>query len=208
VSTRKMPSELDDGNSLCFRRPAGEDTSEVRLLHELAKIGARFDDPYLMLQAGGEELVHDFGAPMRYTRSGIRALGSGRADPALRWTAPSVVPSWPVRQQVPYPTGGSGMTTRHEPMSESADVSAREPPYVRKARRNVKSADQNHEYHARMKREYSWESLFSERSFGLYHGGSPGVRWDASLSFFSTSTTSAFLWLCKDAGTPAISVES
>jgi hypothetical protein len=31
---------------------SGEDTSQVRLLHELAKIDARFDDPHLVSRAG------------------------------------------------------------------------------------------------------------------------------------------------------------
>jgi hypothetical protein len=49
---RKVPSELGRWEFLRFRRPAGEDTLQVRLLHELAKIHATFDDPHLVSQAG------------------------------------------------------------------------------------------------------------------------------------------------------------
>lgn len=52
VLTRKVSSELGRWEFLRFRRRDGEDTSQVRLLHELAKIHARFDDPHLVSQAG------------------------------------------------------------------------------------------------------------------------------------------------------------
>ena len=37
---------------LSFQVPGGEDTSQVRLLHELAKTRASFDDPNLVSRAG------------------------------------------------------------------------------------------------------------------------------------------------------------
>ena len=50
--TRKVSSELGRWEFLGFYRRAGEDTSQVRLLHEFAKIHATFDDPHLVSQAG------------------------------------------------------------------------------------------------------------------------------------------------------------
>jgi hypothetical protein len=52
VLTRKVSSELRRWEFLRFRRRAGEDTSQVRLLHEFAKIHATFDDPHLVSHAG------------------------------------------------------------------------------------------------------------------------------------------------------------
>jgi hypothetical protein len=52
VSTRKVPSELGRWELLSFQIPSGEDTSQVRLLHSLAKIHATFDDPNLVSRAG------------------------------------------------------------------------------------------------------------------------------------------------------------
>ena len=49
---RKVPSGLGRWEFLRFYRRAGQDTSQVRLLHEFAKIHATFDDPHLVSQAG------------------------------------------------------------------------------------------------------------------------------------------------------------
>ncbi len=52
MSMRKVSSELGRWEFLGFYRRTGEDTSHVRLLHELAKIHATFDDPHLVSHAG------------------------------------------------------------------------------------------------------------------------------------------------------------
>src|SRR6266566_8761922 len=49
---RKVPSELGRWELLTLPDPGGEDTSQVRLLHDLAKIHATFDDPKLVSRAG------------------------------------------------------------------------------------------------------------------------------------------------------------
>src|SRR6266566_5927204 len=49
---RKVPSELGRWELLTLPDPGGEDTSQVRLLHSLAKIQATFDDPNLVSRAG------------------------------------------------------------------------------------------------------------------------------------------------------------
>jgi Transposase DDE domain group 1 len=47
-----VPSELGRWEFLSFHVPSREDTSQVRLLHDLAKIHASFDDPNLVSRAG------------------------------------------------------------------------------------------------------------------------------------------------------------
>jgi hypothetical protein len=47
-----VPSELGRWELLSFHVPSREDTSQVRLLHDLAKIHASFDDPNLVSRAG------------------------------------------------------------------------------------------------------------------------------------------------------------
>src|SRR6266480_7941046 len=49
---RKVPPELGRWELLTLPDPGGEDTSQVRLLHDLAKINATFDDPRLVSRAG------------------------------------------------------------------------------------------------------------------------------------------------------------
>src|SRR6266480_5120738 len=49
---RKVPPELGRWELLTLPDPGGEDTSQVRLLHDLAKIHASFDDPNLVSRAG------------------------------------------------------------------------------------------------------------------------------------------------------------
>src|SRR5215471_12323681 len=49
---RKVPSELGRWEFLTLPPSSREDTSQVRLLHELAKIHATFDDPHLVSRAG------------------------------------------------------------------------------------------------------------------------------------------------------------
>src|SRR5262249_13783071 len=48
----KVPSELGRWELLKLPSSSREDTSQVRLLHELAKISATFDDPHLVSRAG------------------------------------------------------------------------------------------------------------------------------------------------------------
>src|SRR5437764_5091716 len=48
----RCPLNWDDGSCSRFQIPRREDTSQVRLLHELAKIHATFDDPHLVSRAG------------------------------------------------------------------------------------------------------------------------------------------------------------
>jgi hypothetical protein len=50
--TRKVSSELGRWELLKLPSSNREDTSQVRLLHELAKIDATFDDPHLVSRAG------------------------------------------------------------------------------------------------------------------------------------------------------------
>jgi len=52
VSTRKVSSELGRWELLTLPPSQGEDTSQVRLLHDLAKTHASFDDPNLVSRAG------------------------------------------------------------------------------------------------------------------------------------------------------------
>ena len=52
MSTRKVPSELGRWELLTLPCRAGEDTSQVRLLHDPAKTHASFDDPNLVSRAG------------------------------------------------------------------------------------------------------------------------------------------------------------
>ena len=52
MPTRKVPSELGRWEFLTLPPSSREDTSQVRLLHELAKINVRFDDPHLVSRAG------------------------------------------------------------------------------------------------------------------------------------------------------------
>ena len=50
--TREVPSELGRWELLKLPSSSREDTSQVRLLHELAKIDVTFDDPHLVSRAG------------------------------------------------------------------------------------------------------------------------------------------------------------
>ena len=49
---RKVPSELGRWEFLRLPSSSREDTFQVRLLHELAKISVTFDDPHLVSRAG------------------------------------------------------------------------------------------------------------------------------------------------------------
>jgi hypothetical protein len=52
ASTRKVPSELGRSELLHLPSSSREDTCQMRLLHEQAKIHATFDEPHLVSQAG------------------------------------------------------------------------------------------------------------------------------------------------------------
>src|SRR5215469_4423487 len=49
---KRCPLNWDDGSSLRFHRPVREDTSQVKLLHALARTRVSFDDPNLLSHAG------------------------------------------------------------------------------------------------------------------------------------------------------------
>ncbi len=71
-----MASELGRWEFLRFRRLAGEYTSQVQLLHELAKIHATFDDPHLVSRAA---LVPVVALAQRAALAGLAAEHSDTA---------------------------------------------------------------------------------------------------------------------------------